>query len=117
MNNFIEYFYNMKIDKIIYNDKYYSFLYNNYFYRLYIVDDNVYINNVVSINKEMLNNTLVSEIIANKDKEYISYYNGYMYVLIKIYVNVNKRVTMEEISALSNSLYRDKMSVNWGILW
>ena len=117
MNNFIEYFYNMKIDKIIYNDKYYSFLYNNYFYRLYIVDDNVYINNVVSINKEMLNNTLVSEIIANKDKEYISYYNGYMYVLIKIYVNVNKRITMEEISALSNSLYRDKMSVNWGILW
>ena len=106
MNNFIEFFYNMKIDKIIYNDKYYSFLYNNYFYILYIVDDNVYINNVVSINKEMLNNTLVSEIIANKDKEYISYYNGYMYVLIKIYVNVNKRVTMEEISALSNSLYR-----------
>ena len=31
MNNFIEYFYNMKIDKIIYNDKYYSFLYNNCF--------------------------------------------------------------------------------------
>ncbi len=117
MNNFIEYFYNMKIDKIIYNDKYYSFLYNDYFYRLYIVDDNVYINNVVSINKEMLNNTLVSEIIANKDKEYISYYNGYMYVLIKIYVNVNKRITMEEIAALSNSLCRDKMSVNWGILW
>ena len=70
MNNFIEFFYNMKIDKIIYNDKYYSFLYNNYFYRLYIVDDNVYINNVVSINKEMLNN--IMHIMENKTESLIT---------------------------------------------
>lgn len=117
MNNFIEYFYNMKIDKIIYMDKYYSFLYNNYHYRLYVIDEMIDINNVVSINKEMLNNTLVSEIISNKDMEYISYYNDYMYILIKLYVNVDKRITMEEIAYLSNSLYRDKINVNWGILW
>lgn len=117
MNNFIEYFYNMKIDKIIYRDKYYSFLYNNYNYRLYVIDEMIDINNVVSINKEMLSNTLISEIISNKDMEYISYYNGYMYILIKLYVNVDKRITMEEIAYLSNSLYRDKVNVNWGILW
>lgn len=117
MNNFIEYFYNIKIDKIIYRDKYYSFLYNNYNYRLYVIDEMIDINNVVSINKEMLSNTLISEIISNKDMEYISYYNGYMYILIKLYVNVDKRITMDEIAYLSNSLYRDKVNVNWGILW
>ena len=33
MNNFIEYFYGIKIDKVIYNSKYYSFIYNGYIYR------------------------------------------------------------------------------------
>ena len=41
MNNFIEYFYGINVDKVIYNDKYYSFIYNGFVYRLYIYNDDI----------------------------------------------------------------------------
>lgn len=118
MNNFIEYFYKIKIDKAIYNDKYYSFSYNGYIYRLYIYDDSY--NNLKSlygINKRLVENTLMSEIIVNINNDIVSSYNGVSYILIKIFVNINKRISLEEISFLSKSLYKDKINVNWGILW
>ena len=34
MNNFIEYFYGIKVDKIVYEKNSYSFIYNKYFYKL-----------------------------------------------------------------------------------
>ena len=36
--NFIKYFYGIDIDRVIYNDKYYSFIYGGYIYRLYVYD-------------------------------------------------------------------------------
>ena len=39
------------------------------------------------------------------------------YILLKIYVNSSKDISLEEISYLSNILYEEKLNINWGMLW
>ena len=118
MNNFIEYFYGIKVDKVIYNNKYYSFIYGGYIYRLYVYDDKQNDLKVLyNMNVTLMKSTLISEIIINKHNEIISFYNGISYILIKIFVNTNKSISLDEISFLSNSMYNEKINVNWGLLW
>lgn len=118
MNNFIEYFYGIKIDKVIYNDKYYSFIYNGFVYRLYIYNDEMRgVKFLYDTNRMLVGNTLMSEIIINRNNDILSSYNGFVYILIKIYANVNKVISLDEISFLSNSMYKENMNVNWGMLW
>lgn len=117
MKNFIEYFYNMRIDKIIYVDKYYYFIFNGYIYKLYDYDEYKDINFLMEINKRLVGNTLMSEIIINRNGEAISTYNNNSYILIRIYVNINKTISLDEISYLANSLYRENLQINWGNLW
>ena len=118
MNNFIEYFYGIKIDKVIYNDKYYSFIYNGFVYRLYIYNDEPRgVKFLYDTNRMLVGNTLMSEIIINRNNDILSSYNGFVYILFKIYANVNKVISLDEISFLSNSMYKENINVNWGILW
>ena len=112
MNNFLAYFYNIKVNKIEFNNRYYSFYFNGYLYRLYQIDDNININMMVNINKQLLGRTLISEIIANKDGSYVSYYNNQNYMLIKIYANIKKKISLEEINYLANSLYSEKNKID-----
>ena len=77
MNNFIKFFYNMKVTNTNFINNYYEFNHNNNYYRLYILNEeyNIYnYNNIYTINKELINNTLMSEIILNKDKNIINKY-------------------------------------------
>jgi len=117
MKNFIEYFYNIKIDKLIHENKYYSFKYNSYTYKLYNYYNDTNIEHLIDINRKMLNNTLVSEIIINKDGNAISRYNNNDYILLKIFINPFKEITLNEINFLSKSLYKENLNINWGILW
>lgn len=116
MNNFIEYFYGIKTDNIKFTNSYYAFYCNSFLYKLYIVD-NVNINLVTEIDRKLLNNSLISQIIYNKDNQIISRFNNVNYILLKIYANPNKDITLEEISYLSNILYEENLNINWGILW
>lgn len=118
MNNFIEYFYGMRISRIIHNEKYYSFIYNNFVYRLYPLDNSIDVNSLYEVNKKLLYNTLMSEIIINKDGFIISSYNNISYILIKLFVNSDKTITLDEIAFLSNFSYKTKNDyINWGNLW
>ena len=112
MNNFIEYFYNLKIKNIIYSDNYSYFNYNGYNYKLYIIDNTINLNLIIYIDKQLLNHTLISEIIINKDGNYISSYNGINYILIKIYVNDNKSISLEDINNIANILYTYKLNID-----
>ena len=49
MNNFIDYFYNIKVDNITNKGNYYMFIYNKYIYKLYIYDGNDNIDFLVKI--------------------------------------------------------------------
>ncbi len=117
MNNFLAYFYNINVDKIKFKKDYYYFMYNGYLYRLYILDKNTNINFLISLNQQLLNITLISEIIMNKDNSYLSFYNNYNYLLLKIFVNTKKKITLNEICYFDNLLYSKNVAINWGMLW
>ena len=120
MNNFIKFFYNMKVTNINLIDNYYEFNYNNNYYRLYITNEgyNIYnYNNIYNNNKELINNTLMSEVILNKDKNIITTYNNINYILLKINCNINKNITLEEIDYLSKTKIVNNIKSNWGLLW
>ena len=117
MDNFIEYFYNIKVEDISFNNNYYYFMYDNYLYKLYVYDGDFNIDFILELDKKLLGYTLISEVIFNKDNQVISRYNNINYILLKIYVNPNKSISLEEINYLSNFLYEEKLNINWGILW
>ena len=118
MNNFIKFFYGINIDRVIYNDKYYSFIYRGYVYRLYVYDGtNDEIKFLYEVNRQLVGNTLMSEFVVNSNNELISSYNGISYVLIRVFINVNKGITLSEISFVSKVLSKVGISVNWGLLW
>ena len=117
MNNFVDYFYDIKVDKLEFCDDYYSFIFRNNYYKLYLINDYININNVVNINNYLVNNTLVSKIIKNKDGKYVSSYNNQNFILIEIYVNIHKKITLDEISYIDNSLYKNDKKIDWGMLW
>ena len=120
MNNFIKFFYNMKVTNTNFINNYYEFNHNNNYYRLYILNEeyNIYnYNNIYTINKELINNTLMSEIILNKDKNIITTYHNINYILLKINCNINKNMTLEEIDYLSKVKIVNNNKSNWGLLW
>lgn len=117
MKNFIEYFYNLKIDNIIMKDKFYIFYSNDALYKLYIYENYGDIDLLYNVNRQMINNTLVSEIIVNRNNQIISTYNGVKYILIKIYVNINNDISLNEIVLLSRSVNTSNLNINWGSLW
>ena len=120
MNNFIKFFYNMKVTNTNFINNYYEFNHNNNYYRLYILNEeyNIYnYNNIYTINKELINNTLMSEIILNKDKNIITTYHNINYILLKINCNINKNITLEEIDYLSKVKIVNNNKSNWRLLW
>ena len=117
MNNFLEYFYNIKVNKIQFQKNYYYFKYNNYVYKLYVVNENINIDFFVNISKELSSNTLISQLIVNRNKNYISHYNNNNFLLIKIFVNINKKIFLNEIIDFDNMLYTTNIDINWGTLW
>ena len=117
MTNFIQYFYNIKIDNIYDNKKFYCFYYNNYLYRLYIYDENNNLDFIYNLCNNLSNITLISIIIKNKFNQIITNYNNINYVLIKFFANVNKNITLEEITYLDNSYNTSNIKNNWGLLW
>ena len=117
MNNFIYYFYNMQVDSIIYNKKYYSFIYGGDNYKLYIIDERIDGNFLIQLEKRLLGNSLINEIIFNKDGEIVSNYNNIQYILMRIYVNEKKKITLNEINYLANMWIVKNRNINWAILW
>jgi len=117
MNNFIEYFYNIRVDNIICNKKFCSFIYDGYMYRLYVIDEIIDSNFLINLEKRLLGNTLINEIIFNRNGEIVSNYNNNQYILMKIYVNTKKKITLDEINYLANMWTVRNLKVNWGMLW
>ena len=118
MNNFIKYFYGINVDKVIYNEKYYSFLYQGYVFRLYPYQDSYRnVNSLYELNLKLVGNTLMSEIVVNRNNEIVTSYNGVSYILLKLFVNINKGISLDEISSFASFSYQEKLNVNWGLLW
>ena len=122
MKETINYYYNLNPNRINKIFHYYYFYINNELYYFVIYDRKIDdINAIYDFNRKMISsNILVNEIINNKDSSVVTYVNKIPYILMKIYVNINKNITLAEISYLSNSkiLYSNNlMRSNWALLW
>lgn len=122
MKNNIMYYYNLRIDNITQNNNNYYFTINNdnYCFTIYTRDIKES-NEIYKLNKYMLSsNILVHEIIPNKDNYVVTIINNIPYILYKKYINKNKKLTINELTYLSNYTYQvDKILTrnNWNILW
>lgn len=122
MKNAINYYYNLFPEKISNSNNYYYFYIDNEKYELVIYKrkteeaDSLYKFNNNLVNK----NITVHKIIKNKDNNVITIINNIPYVLYKVYINEEKKVTLSEISYLSNlkiDYEKELMRSNWSILW
>ena len=122
MKNTINYYYNLNPDKINHIFDYYYFYIDNelYYFSVYTKDVSS-ISDVYRFNQELISKgVLVNEIIDNKMSSVLTFVNQVPYILTKVVVNINKPISLGEISYLSMSqisypkgLLRD----NWLNLW
>lgn len=121
MKNIINYFYNLNITKLTNKDNIYSFYDNDELYRFYIYTNNIKnIDLTKDIDDSLKKDTLIHEIIINKDNSIITYYNNIPYILCKINININKPITLGEINYLSSKVISTNSKItyhSWQDLW
>jgi len=122
MKNNIMYYYNLQIENIYQSNNNYYFEINKEQYEFVIYERNIKEQNAIyELNKKMIEkNTLVHEIIVNKDNYIVTTINNIPYILYKIYINKNKEISLHELTYLSNYKfeYNEILKRNdWNILW
>lgn len=122
MKNTINYYYNLNPNKIKQIFHYYYFYVDNELYFFKIYERNIKdINAIYNFNQECLqHNILVNEIVNNKTNTIVTYVHQIPYLLTKISININKPISLAEISYLSNihiSYPKQLMRTNWINLW
>ena len=122
MKNTINYYYNLNPNKINQIFNYYYFYVDNELYYFIIYTRNPkHIRDIYEFNLEMLkNNILVNEILNNRTNTILTFINQIPYILVKVFVNINKPVVLSEIFYLSNLQLPYKNSLmrsNWANLW
>lgn len=124
MDTYINYYYELYPDNINKIDEKYFFVINSEKY--YLVPYTRFLeelDTLVKLNIEMIaRNSLVHEIVRNKDGKYVIPVDNYYYALLRVYVNENKRVELSDIIYMSNNndgiLNNDIISrTNWSRLW
>lgn len=122
MKNLINYYYNLNPDKINHYQNYYYFYLGGELYYFVAYHGNISdIDAIFKMNILMKENgILINEIINNQEGSIITYYNEIPYLLIKVVININKKITLSEIYYLSNKMIhydRHLMRSNWANLW
>lgn len=115
MDNIIKYFYNINVDKIIPHKNYYTIISPPNIYHLIITDiSEKEITNIIPLTT---GSNLFHKIIPNKQGKYISIYNNIPYILMKIHINTEKKVSLLEISNINNIPIRGTIPPSWSNLW
>ena len=121
MKNIINYFYNLNITELTNKDNIYSFYDNDELYHFYIYNNNIKnLDLTKDIDDSLKKDTLIHEIIINKDNSIITYYNNIPYILCKINININKPITLGEINYLSSKVISTNNKItyhSWQDLW
>lgn len=121
MKNIINYFYNLNITELTNKDNIYSFYDNDELYHFYIYTNNIKnLDLTKDIDDSLKKDTLIHEIIINKDNSIITYYNNIPYILCKINININKPITLGEINYLSSKVISTNSKItyhSWQDLW
>lgn len=124
MNNYINYYYSIYPDSIREQNKTFYFDYNDEKYFFVILDRPIEdANYLYQLNVEMLRrDSLMHEIILNRDKSPVTLVNNIPYVLMKVFINENKRSDLSEITfiGMSNANIKKNKILDrsdWATLW
>lgn len=124
MKNTIIYYYNLHIDDVHQqNDRYYFFYDEEKYYLIPYKRPKEDLKSLYELNLECLRrNILVSEIVLNKDRSIVTYYNNIPYILLKVYVNEVVPVTLKDIWDINfktKNINQDKVLIrtNYFKLW
>ena len=122
MENAIKYYYGLNISSFNKLDNGYLFNSNNdvyYLERSYYSDKRI--KEVFELNRRMVKyNVLVHEIILNNFNQIVTLLDNKPYILMRISVNLNKKINLSDIayfSYLTYNLIDNKKVVSWGEKW
>lgn len=98
MENLLKYYYNLKEFEIIKMENNFLILDNNdYSYLLYKVNDNININNILSIISKLRFKSNYGDLMLNVNNNYLSKINDNNYVLILLKGIINDTISLQEI--------------------
>ena len=124
MIDYINYYFDLYPKNINKVDEKYEFYINSEKYSFVLYTRNFdEINELVKLNKEMiLNGSLVHEIMINKFGKALNNYEGKVYVLLRIYINENKKIDITDIiEFLNEGKIINQNSIllrtNWASMW
>mgnify|MGYP004561957877 FL=1 len=119
MKNILNYFYNIYAENIRLNGDNYYFNYKNESYVFYLYNDNYKeLEKIYEIYTQMLKRGIYShQIILNKDNQISTIYNQKQYVLLKISIKPNTKITINDILYFGNITEGYKNIINWKNLW
>lgn len=125
MKKLLQYFYNINVDELIpYNEVNYLFSYQNSTYLFSLYDRDVKeINDLYSLSQDLLKkDVFVHEFIFNIKNELLSVDpdTKNIYTLLKININIDKKLSLDELSYLSNIKIKPVLSLartSWTKLW
>lgn len=123
MKNTLDYYYNIRIEKLIKSDKDYYFLLNDVEYHLIKYNRPIEdITLLYKLNQEMIKKGChVYQIILNKDKKMITIINDIPYVLLRVFKH-NGKIRLIDINYMQISTYNIDIDSNlnrnnWIKLW
>ena len=124
MISYINYYYDLYPVTINEIEESFMFYINSEKYYFIPYDRNMEeLDELVKLNKKMIEKgSLVSEIISNKFNDVVNNYNGKLYILIRVYVNDSKKVSIEDVIYMINEFevddsYKIISRTNWSKLW
>lgn len=115
MKNLINYYYDLQINTYKKTNGKFSFQIKNKFYEFipFFGDINELYNNYLLVVNE---NKYCHEIILNKDKKILTYYENIPYILLKKNIIINKEIDIKEILA-NNIPVHQQVNFEWKKLW
>lgn len=115
MKNLINYYYNLLVNNFKKVDEKFIFVLDNINYEFipfYGDINQFYKNYMLLINK----NKYCHQVIFNKDKSLLTFYNNKPYMLIKKNISIKKYVDIQEIINYDIPIYNEN-KINWKKLW
>lgn len=123
MKNAIEYFYKLRPINIHQNKDEYFFEINKEYYSLKQCNRSIEeINDLYNLEHELYrNNVYIHQIIMNINRELITSINNKNYILMRMFIIDNRKITLNDIKNLSNIMivgnYHSINRNDWRILW
>ena len=114
MENYILYYYNLKIKNIIKTDSYYYFTTDEDIF--YFCKTSLEENELNKLNQKMITNPRYHTMIKNRFYKFLSIYEEKNYVLLRINTLLSNIVSFDEMLYQDNIIL-ERQNINWAAVW